>query len=203
MLTKVKLCGINDIKTLKFCIKVNVDALGFVFYKKSKRYINIKKMQYFASYIPSYIKIFAIVVEYNKKFIHKLFKKVRIDYLQYYGSRKKKIMKICKHYCVNFLEVCRIKNNYLKRTNRFISVEKYNKKYGGFGKTLFFNNIFKNRNIMISGGISIKNVYYIIRTYKPVFIDISSGIEKKGNKSLSLIKTIIREVNLSNLKNVC
>ncbi|MGX7589159.1 phosphoribosylanthranilate isomerase [Candidatus Vidania fulgoroideorum] len=209
MLTKIKFCGINNIDTIKYCIKLNIDAIGFVFYKKSVRNVSINmavKMSKLLKY--SYIYIFAVVYKPTISFLKKLFKKIKVDFLQYYGKENNSIIKICNKYNVKFVKVYKYENiNDLYKINKskynYISIE--NKIKGGTGKIIKFNKNFKNvkKKIMISGGLNKNNIYYVVRKYKPNFIDISTGIESKISvKSKILMNSVIKEVYYSNIKNV-
>ncbi|WDI79269.1 phosphoribosylanthranilate isomerase [Candidatus Vidania fulgoroideae] len=207
-LTKIKFCGIRDIKTLKFCKEINVDAIGFVFYKKSLRNISIKKAVLLSNLLKSsYIYKFAIVVKPKISFLKKIFKNINIDFLQFYGKENKKIIDLCYKYKTNFLKVYKFNGKkdidvINKSKYNFVSVEKKN--IGGTGKTINFNKNLLNikKKIMISGGINKKNIYYIVRKIKPFFLDISSGIEKKGIKDRILMRSVLKELSLSNIKNV-
>ncbi|AXN02468.1 Phosphoribosylanthranilate isomerase [Candidatus Vidania fulgoroideae] len=207
-LTKIKFCGIKDEKTLKFCKKINVDAVGFVFYKKSVRNVSIRKAMLFSDLLKSsYIYKFAIVVQPKLLFLKKIFRNIKIDFLQFYGKENKKIVNLCYKYNTNFLKVYDFNSKkdldiINKSKYNFISVEKKN--IGGTGKMIHFNKDFLKikKKIMISGGINKKNIYHIVRKIKPIFLDISSGIEKKGIKDRILMKSILKELNLSNIKNV-
>ena len=41
---KIKVCGLNPTRDVQICIDLKVNYLGFVFYKKSPRNINIKDL---------------------------------------------------------------------------------------------------------------------------------------------------------------
>ena len=42
---KVKICGLNITRDVQLCINLNVNLLGFVFYKKSPRNVNLKDIK--------------------------------------------------------------------------------------------------------------------------------------------------------------
>ena len=47
---KVKVCGLNILRDVQLCIDLKVDFLGFVFYKKSPRNINLKDIKNLSKY---------------------------------------------------------------------------------------------------------------------------------------------------------
>ena len=47
---KIKICGLNPIRDVQLCIDLKVNYLGFVFYKKSPRNINIPDIKILSSY---------------------------------------------------------------------------------------------------------------------------------------------------------
>ena len=47
---KVKICGLNITKDVQLCIDFEVDLLGFVFYEKSPRNINLPDIKILSKY---------------------------------------------------------------------------------------------------------------------------------------------------------
>ena len=41
---KIKICGLHPVRDVQFCIDLGVDFLGFVFYEKSPRNIDLKEI---------------------------------------------------------------------------------------------------------------------------------------------------------------
>jgi len=47
---KIKICGLNPSRDVQLCIDLKVNYLGFVFYEKSPRNINIEKIKFLSAY---------------------------------------------------------------------------------------------------------------------------------------------------------
>ena len=51
-MTKIKVCGINNLSFLKQIIELKPNFLGFIFYKGSKRYIDFEFMKAAINILP-------------------------------------------------------------------------------------------------------------------------------------------------------
>ena len=47
---KVKICGLHPARDVQLCIDLGVNFLGFVFYSKSPRNVNLKQIEILKSY---------------------------------------------------------------------------------------------------------------------------------------------------------
>ena len=47
---KIKICGLNPSRDVQLCIDLKVNYLGFVFYEKSPRNINIEEIKFLSAY---------------------------------------------------------------------------------------------------------------------------------------------------------
>ena len=82
---KVKICGLHPVRDVQLCIDLKVNFLGFVFYKKSPRNLNlddIKKLRYFNKKESLFV---AVTVNPSNEFIKKEILG-NFDYIQLHGS---------------------------------------------------------------------------------------------------------------------
>ncbi|MGX7582499.1 phosphoribosylanthranilate isomerase [Candidatus Vidania fulgoroideorum] len=186
----LKYCGIKEKKDLFKCYNLKIKNIGFVFYEKSFRFFNIKKIESFKSIF------FGVFVNSNINYIFYLIKKINIKIIQLHGNNnilfyntiKKKLIVLffSKNFYYNFLNIIIINSFFFK----YLLIENINLKYGGVGlknKKIFYNLI--NSYLFLSGGINFKNIKQFIEK-KPYCLDISSGIEKKKKKKYYLMKKI-------------
>ncbi|MGX7582917.1 phosphoribosylanthranilate isomerase [Candidatus Vidania fulgoroideorum] len=201
--TKIKFCGIKKKSEIDFLSNFGgVDFLGFVFYKKSKRYINLKNAILLINSIKFFYKV-GVFVNPSKKYILKILKNVNLNLIQYNGEEKinfcEDIKKITN---VPYIKVNRINKISKKTIKKFNRIEdKYlfldsNKHYGGKGVMFNWKNLEKinNKKIIVSGGLDYKNVKKLVRKYKPYCVDVSTGIEINNRKSIKLMKKFINSV---------
>ena len=70
---KIKICGLNPTRDVQLCIDLEVDFLGFVFYQKSPRNINISEIKILSQYNKKNSSFVAVTVNPSDDFIKKKF----------------------------------------------------------------------------------------------------------------------------------
>ena len=68
---KIKVCGLNPTRDVQLCIDLKVNYLGFVFYEKSPRNINISDINLLSKYDKKNSAFVAVTVNPNDEFIKK------------------------------------------------------------------------------------------------------------------------------------
>ena len=66
---KIKICGLNITRDVKLCIDLGVNLLGFVFYEKSSRNINLRDIKVLSKYHKKNSSFVAVTVEPRDDFI--------------------------------------------------------------------------------------------------------------------------------------
>lgn len=197
---KVKICGITNYEDASAAIDNGADALGFIFYDKSKRYIDYNSATEIINKLPFFVmKVGVFVNEYYTK-VNVLANQLKINAVQIHGDESPfycdkithpsiKAFRVHDKFDFNLLE------NYHECT--FLLDTKTDEAYGGTGKSFDWEIIphsLRNR-IILAGGISINNIEEIKDNINPQAIDVSSSIEKypgkkDHNKMIELLKKI-------------
>ncbi len=192
-ITKVKICGITNLSDALAACEVGADALGFVFYKKSPRYIEPTKAKEIAQKLPPFVKKVGLFVNETPEFINETMKKSYMDLAQIHFEVSQKFLDKLEY---PYVEVIRAKSkndiaNLPK--DRYFLVDAFVKSYGGEGKRVelsWFDEV-DCSNIILAGGLNEKNIKEINR-YDFYGVDVSSGVEKeKGIKDHNKIKNFI------------
>lgn len=184
---KVKICGITNTKDALLACKLGADALGFIFYKNSKRFIKYEKAKEIISAIPSHVLKVGVFVNEESETINKVISNIGLDIVQLHGEESQEIINeinspVWKVFRVNNEFDFKILDSYRKCEFMFDTFSK--KSFGGTGQKFDWNIIpgkLKNR-IILAGGISINNVEEIYNTISPAWVDVSSSLEKYHGK---------------------
>jgi len=204
--SKIKICGIKNISTLKCCIDNNVDFFGLIFYQKSPRNINFKQAKALLNYSLNK-NILSVGVFVNEKinFLNNLLENLSLDYIQLHGKETNDYIKLLKKRKVKIIKVISIKSD-----EDFLLVNNYpdadfflfdykpikNELPGGNSKSFDWKLIIDikiEKPWFLSGGININNIKEIENYAIPYGIDISSGVEvKQGIKNNDKISSLIK-----------
>jgi len=202
-LVKVKICGITNLEDAQASIEAGCDGLGFVFYKKSRRYINPKKTKEILQKISPLVKKIGVFVNEKEVKIRNITEELKLDMLQFHGDESPDFCKRFKGYKV--IKAFRIKDkSSLKSFKKYDAwgslFDSYQKGiFGGTGKKFDWK-IVKSlgvgrKNIFISGGLNTRNVKKVIQTLHPDWVDVSSSVEiRPGKKDIKKVKRFIKTV---------
>ena len=90
---KVKICGVKSLNHVKASIKGNADMIGLMFYKKSPRFINLKKAKKISDYAENKIKKVGVVANFKLNEIKRIIDIIKLDYLQFHGNESVDFLK--------------------------------------------------------------------------------------------------------------
>ncbi len=203
MKTKIKICGITNLKDALEAVELGVDALGFVFFNESPRYIEPKKAREIINLLPSFVLRVGLFVNASREEVLSAIIQSRVNLLQFHGDEDEKfcnqfnlpyIKAISFQKGVNLIEYCKLFN-----TSSAILIDTYSKSMrGGTGETFNWNLIPKPLPLplIIAGGLDSVNVSSLINSVNPYGVDVSGGVElDKGIKDHNMMKNFVLGVN--------
>lgn len=179
---KIKICGITNLADALVCSENGADMLGFVFYKKSKRFVDYKSAKNIIPQLPNHIISVGVFVDEDYSFINSISEEIGLKKVQLHGNEspdyvRKIKLQVIKAFRVNDKFNWNKLNDY---SNCEILLDTYSSEaIGGTGKTFDWKLIPKKhkQSIILSGGISINNVDKIMNKINPAAIDVSSSLE--------------------------
>lgn len=204
-MVKIKICGITNGEDAHFCSSLGVDALGFIFYKKSPRYIHPSKAKEIITSLDPFIVKVGVFVDEKKDVVRGIADELNLDALQFHGTESPRFCNIFKkRYNV-------VKSLFLESTHSFQDITKYTADAYLFdvkwedkqkGTKALKKNMLKKIGayrdkvrIIISGGITPHNVTSVLDIVKPYAVDVASGVESfPGKKDTMLLKTFVSRV---------
>ena len=203
MKTKVKICGITNLKNALEASEIGVDALGFVFFKESPRYIDPIEAGKIINLLPTFVLRVGLFVNPSKNEVLSAISDSRINMIQFHGDENEEfcnqfnlpyIKAVAFRDDLNLLEYCK-----LYTSSSAILVDTYSKKLrGGTGKTFDWDLLPKELPlpIIIAGGLDSANISLLIKTLNPYGVDVSGGVEReKGIKDYNMMKNFVLGVN--------
>ncbi|PHS57406.1 MAG: N-(5'-phosphoribosyl)anthranilate isomerase [Sulfurimonas sp.] len=190
---RVKICGITSFEDAMVAIEAGVDALGFVFYEKSPRYISPKDAQSIIKRLPPFIDKVGLFVNVDAQIINSYIQESGCTLAQLHFEAQ---IQVYEQLFVPYIKVIRAQSeeDISKYPNEYVLVDAYCETYGGAGKRL---NIewFKNRDnskIILAGGLDSTNVCSL-KEYGFYGVDVSSGVESSfGKKDSEKVRKFIQ-----------
>ena len=205
----VKICGVKNFKILNFLINHRYPPkfIGFITnYKKSNRYLNLRKLSKLVNIDRKRIFFVSVMVNPDDKFLEKM-KKLKFDYYQLYNVTPKRTKIIKKKYKVKIITAITVENvNDVKNYKNYENISEIILFDGkGYEKSIGFNhnlliNIPRKLTKMIAGNIRYDDKLDNLNKIADI-VDISGGLETFGEKDASKINVFLKNVKKLNDKN--
>ncbi len=190
---KVKICGITNYDDAIFAIEAGADALGFVFYKKSPRYITPSDAKKIIKRLPPFITIVGLFVNEGIDTINTISRYCNLSISQIHFDVDEESLDAL---AGRTLPVIRAKEpkDILQYSNRYRLVDVYSDSFGGTGKRLnldWFDGVDCSK-IILAGGLTPDNIDEV-KKYNFYGVDVSSGVEKiRGRKDYDKVTKFIK-----------
>ncbi len=204
MATRIKICGIKDSDDALMCSELGADALGFIFYPKSPRYILPKLAGKIIDRLPCFVNKVGVFVDEKESVVKEIAGSVGIDTLQFHGSESAS-------YCRRFRKHYKVMKSFFPKDKNVLNTtgrynvdgilldipfhEKSKKPKSVLGSRLVRKIADTIPDFILSGGLSVNNVQSLVRKLHPYAVDVARGVERfPGKKDKSLVKNFIKEV---------
>jgi phosphoribosylanthranilate isomerase len=201
-MVKVKICGITDIDDAYSAAELGVDALGFIFYPKSQRYVTPAKVKEIIRKLPHEIVRVGVFVNHEIEEVKEIARFCGLHLIQLHGDESPE-------YCAQFpmsslikAVSCQTEEEIRELRNYPVSAILVDARdagqYGGTGKISDWRLAVKVKEIhplILAGGLNRENIREAIERVRPQAVDINSGVEiSPGRKDPNKIREIMKIV---------
>ncbi len=190
---RTKICGITSYEDAMIAIDAGANALGFVFYEQSPRFVTIAQAKSIISKLPPFIEKVALFVNKDPKSIDSICSETGATLAQLHFEASNAL---CQALTTPYIKVIRAKSqaDILNKTDEYTLIDAYCEAYGGVGKRInleWFEGIDCSK-IILAGGLNSSNVSSL-KKYGFYGVDVSSGVElSHGKKDATKVKEFIR-----------
>lgn len=201
---KVKICGLTNLEDAQAAVEMGADMLGFIFYPKSPRYIELARAQEIIRKIPTFVDTVGLFVNPTAEQVREAYAEGWLNWIQLHGDESPEFCRSILWMNCRLIKALRIrKRQDVSKATDYpadcILLDNYSKdRYGGTGERFDWTWIEPmHQRIMLSGGISADNVIEAIET--GVWgVDICSGIESKpGKKDHEKMRQLFENIRLA------
>ena len=190
---RTKICGITSYEDAMDAINAGADALGFVFYEKSPRYITPQKAKSIICKLPPFVEKVALFVNMDAQTINTHCKESGATLAQLHFNATEELIAALK---IPYIRVIRAQNaqDILSFSDSYRLVDAYTEEFGGAGKRInieWFEGVDCSK-IILAGGLDAANVGSL-KKYGFYGVDVSSGVElSHGKKDVKKVQEFIK-----------
>ncbi|ATP43947.1 phosphoribosylanthranilate isomerase [Pseudomonas kermanshahensis] len=197
-----KICGITRIEDALAAAEAGADAIGFVFYAKSPRAVDVRQARAIIAELPPFVTTVGLFVNASRCELNEILEVVPLDLLQFHGDETPQD---CEGFHRPWIKALRVRPGddleaacRLYAGARGILLDTYVPGVpGGTGEAFDWSLVPArlSKPIILAGGLDAQNVGRAIAQVRPYAVDVSGGVEQaKGIKDAAKIEAFMRAV---------
>ena len=196
-MVRVKICGITNLGDALLAVESGADALGFVFFKGSPRYVSPDDAARIVRDLPPFITTVGVFVDEKPEEVDRVMSRAAIDVAQFHGHEPPEACslgrKIVKAIRVKELKDLEPLKQY--RVSAFLLDAYAPDAFGGTGQIFNWDIAVEAKQfgkVILAGGLNPGNIERAVARVRPYAVDVSSGVEEtKGKKDHRKIRLFI------------
>ena len=207
MSCKTKICGITYPEDAVAAVEAGVDALGFVLYRNSPRYIEPHLVKQIIAELPPFVLPVGVFVNEDTKVVRDLMDSCGLALAQLHGDET---ATYCETLGRPVLKAIRLKDR-----SSFLALAEYRGRagvrgflldaylehaHGGTGRVPDWSlaaEAARAATVVLAGGLTAENVEAAVRTIRPYGVDVSSGVEDRpGKKNREKMRAFVQAAKL-------
>ncbi len=199
---RVKICGLTDPGQALAAAEAGADAIGLVFYDRSRRAVSVEQAAAIAAALPPFVATVGLFVDPAPEEVERVLRGCPLDFLQFHGGEDGAF---CERFGVHYLKAIAMGDGADPRPQMdahlaargFLLDSHAGGKMGGSGERFDWSRIpgTLERPWLLAGGLDADNVAGALAVTRPFGVDVSSGVESApGKKDPRLVRDFMNMV---------
>jgi len=216
--TRIKICGLTRNDDVQTAVAAGADALGFVFYPKSLRYVSPAVAASLIAAVPPFVTTVGLFVNATPHEVIEVVAQAPVSLLQFHGDETPQqcytiaaavnrpfVRAVRVGPATSAADLLKYELDYRAAGGMFagLLLDALVDGYGGGGKVFDWSLIPKELapRVVLSGGLSAQNATDAVLRVRPFAVDVSSGVElAKGIKDAAKVCAFIEAVRLADAR---
>jgi phosphoribosylanthranilate isomerase len=200
-MVRIKVCGITSVEDALAAVEAGADALGFVFYEGSRRYIPPAEARKITGALPPFVVTVGVFVNASPEEISAVVRESGIGVVQLHGDETPEL---ASRVPLPVIKAIRVGDSLDRAEVELYPVQAilFDKRsddmYGGTGKSFdwsILRGLDTGKRVILSGGLTADNVAEAVGIVRPYAVDVSSGVEDSpGRKNHLKLRQFIQAV---------
>jgi len=185
MRPRVKICGVRRLEDALLAAELGADAVGFVFWPQSPRFIDPYRARAIARELPPFLTTVGVFVDQPADFVNGVADLLALSAVQFHGHEASSDYARSSHRVIKAVAVGdsfdRVRDLDALPSHVTALLDAHDPiKRGGTGKAIDWTvaaDAALRRRVILSGGLQPGNVQSAVSAVRPYAVDVSSGVE--------------------------
>jgi phosphoribosylanthranilate isomerase len=218
-MTWVKICGITNLEDALVAVEAGADAVGFVFYEKSPRFVSVETAREIIAKLPDNVEKIGVFVDADCEQIHTIVGTANLTSVQLHGGRSAESFNQDERPAAECLGASKviglayadglaeatgvsIRDQVRQRLFAVLVDREINGTSGGTGEKFDWEGcrdmvrcLSLFLPVIVAGGLNASNVRTAMGIFEPFGVDVSSGVEAQpGKKDSEKVRAFLKAV---------